>query len=69
MPQNKTSPQKEELEETGEVVGRSWEGSLPTPQREENLECHFSFFDDGIKLAQSSQCVINTKRLPGGKVP
>lgn len=35
MPQNKTSPQKEELEEeteeTGEVVGRSWEGVSAHP--------------------------------------
>ena len=32
--------------------------------------CHFlSFFGDGIKLAQSSKCVINTKTLPEGEVP
>ena len=52
--------------------GKGWEGSRPTLQRGENLDVTFSlffFFGDGIKLAQSSKCVINTKTLPEGEVP
>jgi hypothetical protein len=47
---------------------KSWNVSLFFPSLPPSLPLSF-FFDDGIKLAQSSKCVINKKTLPGGKVP
>lgn len=52
-------------------LGEGMGGVSAHPSERRKPGCHFLsfFFGGGIKLAQSSKCVINTKTLPEGEVP